>query len=217
MINHWLLFLISAMLLCSALMVVQSYITRVITLLVLQNVLLTGYLLAQAIQMMDSALWISCTIISIVKVIVLPWLLWKLSKFLQLSGRIEPIFNKPTLLIFTAGLVLLALMLGQDMSTVVPHPSIAGFSLALANAFIALLLVIVKQKTITQIIALLVLENSIFILAAALSASFPWLIELGISFDVLMGVMIFTLFLLRIQREHGSFHIHHVEKLTEHT
>jgi hydrogenase-4 component E len=215
MISDWLLFFISIMLLCSTLMVVQTHITTVIKLLIVQNVLLVGYLLIKSIQAPNSTAWISFVITSVVKVIVLPWLLLKLKYFLNLSGRIEPILNKPTLLILAAVLVLFALMLGRDMITVLPQPSIAGFSLALANAFIALLLIIVRRKTVTQIIALLVLENSIFILAAALSTDFPWLIELGMSFDVLLGVMIFALFLMRIQREYGSFQVHHIEKLKE--
>jgi len=78
-----------------------------------------------------------------------------------------------------------------------------------------MLLVIVRRKAVTQVIGLLVLENSIFILAAALSTGFPWLIELGMSFDVLVGFMIFTLFLMRIQREYGSLQIHNFEKLKE--
>jgi len=215
MTGHWLLFLTSVMLLCSILMVVQTHLITVIKLLIAQNVLLAGYLLTKAIQLSDTELWISFSIMAVVKVVVLPWLLWKLTRFLQLSGRIEPILNKPTLLILVTILVLFALILSQDMMTALPRSSVAGFSLALANAFIALLLVIVRRKTVTQIIGLLLLENSVFILAATLSTGFPLLIELGMSFDVLMGVMIFTLFLMRIQHEYGSLQVHHVEKLKE--
>lgn len=213
--NNWLLFLISMMLLCSAFMVVQTHITTVIKLLIAQNIFLAGYLLTKAIQTPSMALWISFVITAIVKVVVLPWLLWKLTRFLQLSGRTEPIINKPTLLIVVTLFVLFALMLGHTMINALPHLSIAGFSLSIANAFIALLLVIIRRKTVTQIMGLLVLENSIFILTAALATGFPWLIQLGMSFDVLMGLMIFTLFLMRIQHEYGSFQVHHVEKLKE--
>ncbi len=213
--SNWLLFLIGIMVLCSSLMVIQTHITTVIKLLILQNVLLTSYLLTNAIQTSSTTLWLTFTITCVVKVIVLPWLLWHLTRFLQLSSRIEPIVNRPTLLILTIALVLFALILGQNIAIILPHPSIAGFSLALANAFIALLLIIVRRKTVTQIISLLVLENSIFIFAAALSTGFPWLIEVGMSFDILMGVMIFMLFLLRIQREYGSLQVQHVEKLKE--
>jgi len=213
--NHWLLFLISIMLLCSTLTVIQTHITTVIKLLIAQNAFLTGYLLIKAIQGPSAALWVSFAITAIVKVLILPWLLWKLTRFLQLSGRIEPIINKPTLLIFVTILVLFALVLGHAMLNALPQLSVSGFSLSLANAFIALLAIIVRRKTVTQIIGLLLLENSIFILAAALATGFPWLIELGMSFDVLMGVMIFMLFLIRIQHEYGSFQVHHVEKLKE--
>lgn len=215
MMSNWLLFLISVMLLCSTLMIVQTHITTMIKLLIAQNVFLAVYLLTKVIQTPSTALWVSFVITAIVKVVVLPWLLWKLTRFLQLSGRIEPIVNKPTLLILVTLFVLFALMLGHAMINALPRLSIASFSLSIANAFIALLLVIVRRKTVTQIMGLLVLENSIFILAAALATGFPWLIELGMSFDVLMGLMIFTLFLMRIQHEYGSFQIHHVEKLKE--
>lgn len=216
MMNNWLLFLISLMFLCGILMIVQPHITTMIKLLIAQNILLAGYLLTKAIQLPTSELWISFIITTIIKVIVLPWLLWKLKQFLQLSGRIETILNKPTLLVLATILLLFALILGHEMAAFLPHLSIAGFSFALANTFIALLLIIVRRKTVTQIIALLVLENSIFILAAALSTGFPWFIELGMSFDVLMGIMIFALFLIRIQHEYGSFQVHHLEKLKEH-
>ena len=213
--NHWLILLISLMLLCSTLMVVQMHVTTVIQLLITQNAILVGYMLIQFIQAPSTTLWISFAITALVKIMVLPWLLWKLTRFLKLTGRVELIVNKPTLLILITILVLFALILGHKMDQALPHFKMVGFSLSLANAFIALLLVIVRRKTVTQIIGLLVLENSVFILAAALTTDFPWLIELGMSFDVLMGLMIFTLFLMRIQYEYGSFQLHHVEKLKE--
>ena len=215
MINDWLLFLISIMLLCGVLMVVGTHITSVLKLLVAQNTLLAVYLLTKAIYVPNAALFVSVAITVIVKVIISPLLLWKLARFLHLSGRVEPIVNKPTLLLLTTALVFFALILSRNMLTFLPHTSAAGFSLALANAFVAMLLVIVRRKAVTQVIGLLVLENSIFILAAALSTGFPWLIELGMSFDVLVGFMIFTLFLMRIQREYGSLQIHNFEKLKE--
>src|SRR3990167_9006252 len=203
------------MLLCSTVMLVQAHITNVIQLLIIQNGLLTGYLLMEAILAPSAALFISLLITIIIKVIVLPLLLWKLTRFLQLSGRTEPVLNKPTLLLLTAILILFALILGHQIIGVIPAANLAGFSLGLANAFVAVLLIILRKKTVAQVMGLLVLENSIFILAAALSTGFPWLIELGMSFDILMGFMLFTLFLMRIQQEHGSFQLRHFEKLKE--
>ncbi len=215
MIEGWLLFLISSMLLCSTLMLVQSHITNVIKLLIIQNILLTSYLLVEAVHQPGAEIFISLAITLMIKVIILPLLLWKLVRFLHLSGRVEPILNKPSLLLLAAGLVLLALIIGQQLSSSMLHDDLSGFSLGLANAFVAVLLIIFRRKTVTQVMGLLVLENSIFILAAAISTGFPWLIELGMSFDILMGLMIFTLFLMRIQQEHGSLEVKLVEKLKE--
>ncbi len=215
MIHSWLLFLISSMLLCSSLMLIQSYITNVIKLLIIQNVLLSSYILTETIYAPSMEVFISLIITIGIKVILLPFLLWKLVQFLHLSGRIEPILNKPSLLLLASALILLALILGQQLVNSMLHRYISGFSLGLANAFVAVLIITFRRKTVTQVMGLLVLENSIFILAAAISTGFAWLIELGMSFDILMGFMIFTLFLIRIQQEHGSFQVQLFEKLKE--
>ena len=215
MITSWSLFLMSTMLLFSTLMLIQTHISTLINTLILQNILLALYLLTKAILTPDLALLISSSITIFVKVLVLPFLLWKLTRFLQLSGRIEPIVNKPTVLILAIILILFALMLGYKTALAVNSNALASFALGIANAFVATLLITVRRKTISQVIGLLVLENSIFLLAAALSTGFPWLIELGMSFDVLMGFMIFTLFLMRIRQMHGSLQTHHLEHLKE--
>jgi len=214
-INSWLLFLISLMLLSSTLMIMQSHITSLIKLLILQNIILACYILTKALHHPELALWISFAITTFIKVIVLPVLLWKLTRFLKLSGRIEPIVNKATLLIIATVMILFGLLLGHKTAVIIPHALLSGFSLGLANAFVAVILIIFRRKAVSQVIGLLVLENSIFIIAATLSTGFPWLIELGMSFDILMGFMIFTLFLIRIRQQYGSFQMSHIEKLRE--
>ncbi|PJB09765.1 MAG: formate hydrogenlyase, partial [Gammaproteobacteria bacterium CG_4_9_14_3_um_filter_38_9] len=51
--------------------------------------------------------------------------------------------------------------------------------------------------------------------SATLNIGFPWLVELGMGFDILIGFMIFGLFLLRIHTTHGSLHLKNLEKLKE--
>ena len=101
------------------------------------------------------------------------------------------------------------------VGNIIGQEDIVGFSLSLANSMLALLLITFRKKSISQIIGLLVMENSIFLLSATLNIGFPWLVELGMGFDILIGFMIFALFLLRIRSTHGSFHVKNLERLKE--
>ena len=210
-----LLLLVGAIIMLSFLMLTQTRIINLVKLLVAQNIILTSYLLDKSIIYPSMELYISLSITFIIKVIILPYLLWKLTNYLHLSYRIEPLLKKSTLLLSAILLVIFAIMLCHQLEPIIGQAPIIGFSLALANSLLAVLLIIFRRKSISQVIGLLVLENSIFLLSTTLTRGLPWLVELGMSFDVLLGFMIFGLFLLRIQSSYGSLNIFYLEKMRE--
>ncbi len=215
MMQNVLFFLVSIMIMLSFLMLMQTRILNLVKLLILQNIMLSIYIVCKNPRLSTFELFLSLLITFIIKVIVLPWLLWKLVDFLKLSHRIELLPNKSTILGIGILLVIFSLLLSHQIETVVGQSAIISFSLALANTLIAMLFIVVRHKAISQVIGLLVLENSIFLLATSLTSGFPWLIELGMSFDILIGFMIFALFLTRIQITHGSLSTEHLEHLRE--
>lgn len=210
-----LLLLVSLVLLCSFLMLLQSRIINLVYLLILQNITITTYLLLKAWLYPSIELSISLLITFIIKVILLPWLLLTFVNTLKLAHHNEALVNRSSLQFVGILLVVFALLLSYKIEALIGQNLFVGFSLSLANSFIAILLIIFRRKAISQVISLLVLENSIFLLSATLTRGFPWLVELGIGFDILIGFMIFVLFLLRIRTTHGSFNTQYLEKLKE--
>ncbi len=213
--NSLLLFLVSLMVGLSFLMLMQTRVINLVKLLVIQNFILTAYIFCKALLYPTSEMYLSITITLVIKVIILPWALWKLAKYLKLTLHIEPLINKSTLQFIGILLVILSLLLSHQIESTIGEKIIVTFSLALANSMLALLLIIFRRKSISQIIGLLVLENSIFLLSATLTTGLPWLVELGMGFDVLIGFMIFSLFLLRIHATYGSLNLSYLEKLKE--
>jgi hydrogenase-4 component E len=55
-----------------------------------------------------------------------------------------------------------------------------------------------RLKALAQVLGLLVMENGIFLLAAAVAGGMPFLVEMAIFFDVFVSVVIFGLFVYRI-------------------
>lgn len=209
--------LIGLMIMLSFMMLMQTRIFNLVRLLIVQNLVLTSYIFCKSWIYPSFELYVSLVITFLIKVLLLPIALWKLVNYLQLTHHAEPVVNKPTLQFLGIVLVSFALLLSHQIESTIGYQAIAGFSLSLANSLLALLLIIFRRKSISQVIGLLVLENSIFLLSATLTAGFPWLVELGMGFDILIGFMIFGLFLQRIRATYGSFHLKHLEKLKERT
>jgi hydrogenase-4 component E len=71
----------------------------------------------------------------------------------------------------------------------------AAIALLLTGAF----LMVSRKKALMQVIGLLVLENGIFLAALTTTFGMPLVIEIGIFFDLLMGVFLMGLFVFRIR------------------
>jgi hydrogenase-4 component E len=59
---------------------------------------------------------------------------------------------------------------------------------------------ITGRKAITQVIGLLFMENGLFLAGFSLTFGMPVISELGILFDMLMGVIILGIFAVQIKR-----------------
>ena len=209
------LLLISLILMTSFLMLMQSRIFNLVKLLIWQNILLAIYLTLQLFYAVSLELIISLSITFLVKIILLPWLLWRLVSYLHLSWRIDPLINKPLLMFTGILLTAFAFVISYQIKALIGDQAVISFSLSLANTLLAVLLIMFRKKAISQVIGLLVIENSMFLLSITLTNGFPWVVELGIGFDILIGFMIFALFLIRIRTTHGSLEMRHLEKLKE--
>ena len=55
---------------------------------------------------------------------------------------------------------------------------------------IGLFLMVTRSKAITQILALLTVENAVFLVAVGVTSGMPLVVELGISFDVILAVLV---------------------------
>ena len=88
-------------------------------------------------------------------------------------------------------------------------PGSAGMAMALL--LIGMLLMLTRRLAISQVVGFLVLENGIFLYALTQTHGMPLMVEMGVVFDVLVGVMVAGLVIFRLNR---SFEHVDVTKLT---
>jgi hydrogenase-4 component E len=77
----------------------------------------------------------------------------------------------------------------------VPHQVVG---VALSMVLMGLFLMVTRRKALTQILALLTIENAVFLVAVGATSGMPLIVELGISFDVILAVLVLGVLVNRI-------------------
>lgn len=79
---------------------------------------------------------------------------------------------------------------------------LSGFALSASMSLVSigLFIMISRKKAIMQMLGILIMENGLFLGAISLTNGMPLLVELGIFFDVLIGVLIMGIIIFRINK-----------------
>jgi hydrogenase-4 component E len=138
------------------------------------------------------------------KVIFLPRLLSRLVHRIQIHEEIEPLLNAPTSMLICGGLTLLGYVVARPFTSL---ERLGNNTLAIALTLLltGFFLMINRRKALTQVLALLTVENGVMLAAVALTTyGMPLVVELGIFFDVLVAVMVLGILVYRIRENFAS-------------
>lgn len=139
------------------------------------------------------------------KVLVVPRVLLRLIEGLTVKTKVEPYVGPTMSMLIGCGLVILAYYVEErgfrlDIGSLTSR----CLSVSLAIILIGFFIMISRKKAITQVVGLLVMENGLFLGAIVLTSGMPMVIELGISFDILVGILIMGVFVFRLRETFGS-------------
>ncbi|HET7404366.1 MAG TPA: formate hydrogenlyase [Usitatibacter sp.] len=205
----------SAMLLLAFAMLSQRRIVRLINLFALQGLALVASTITVAYATGQSHLYWSAAINGLLKVIVLPWILHRLIRRLNVKWDVETLINIPTMMLVGIVLVVFAFNLALPISQFSQSIARGTLGIALACVLLSFLMMITRSKAVPQVIGFLAMENGLFFAATSATYGMPMVVELGIALDVLVGMVILGVFLFQIREQFDSLDIHHLEKLRE--
>jgi len=151
-----------------------------------------------------------------VKAFLVPVLLERLAARIGMRHDIEPILNIPVSIMISGGLTLV----GYIVSDSFYHPESGAASLghntlavAISVFLIGFFMMINRRKALTQVLALLSLENGVFLAAICLTYGMPLIVELGVFFDILVAVMVLAILLYRIRENFESMDVSKLSRL----
>jgi hydrogenase-4 component E len=180
------------------LMAAAKRISTCVALFAVQCAVITAEILAIAyVQRSAEALAVAILVLT-VKVIAIPYALLWIVKVIKIAREVQSSTTAAQSVFITAGLILLAFFAVQpyarslrvDMSMLA-----AAIALVLTGAFV----MVSRKKALMQVVGLLVLENGIFLAALITTFGMPLIVEIGIAFELLMGVLLMGIFVFRIR------------------
>jgi len=152
----------------------------------------------------------------VLKVLLLPWILYRLIRKLDVKWEFEQLINIPTTMLIGLVLVVFAFNLAVPISQLAHTVTRATLGIALASVMLSFLMMITRRKAIPQVVGFLSMENGLFFAATSATYGMPMVVELGVALDVLVGVLILGVFFFQIREQFDSLDLSHLEKLKEH-
>jgi hydrogenase-4 component E len=149
------------------------------------------------------------------KVFLLPWLLHRLIRRLDVRWEFEPLINIPTTMLVGIVLVVFSFNLAVPISQLASTVTRSTLGIAMACVMLSFLMMITRRKAIPQVIGFLSMENGLFFAATSATYGMPMVVELGIALDVLVGMLILGVFFFQIREQFDSLDLKHLEKLKE--
>lgn len=203
----------AGMLVSAFLMVGQKSLFTTIRLYGVQSLLLAAVAVIMAISDERPHLFLMATMTTVLKGFLIPLFLMRVVDRIGIHREIEPFLNVPTSLLACLGLT----VVGYRVSTGFPEGTVGVthhvLGVGLSTLMIGLFLMVTRKKAISQVLALLTVENAIFLIALGITSGMPMVVELGIFFDVILAVLVLGVLVRRIVDRFESMDVSRLSKL----
>jgi hydrogenase-4 component E len=201
----------AGMLVSAYLMVGQKALFTTIRLYGLQSLLLAIVATTMAISESRHELLVTAALTVVLKTILIPWFLMRTVDRIGIQREVEPFLNVPVSLLICLGLTVVGYRVSSGFEEGTQQVTHHLIGVALSLLLIGMFLMVTRKKAITQILALLTVENAVFLVAVGVTTGMPLVVEFGIAFDVILAVLVLGIL---VQRIVGRFESMDVSRLS---
>jgi len=204
-------------LLTSFLMLAESRMLPLIFTFAWQGFLLATVTVLVAIVTKHPDLYVSALLTVTLKVIVIPWLLYRLSVRLNMQHNAEQIEHPTLLLIGGVALVIFSYFVAKSIIHLSGLATRNTIAVSIAIELLGMLLMCVRKSAVAQVIGFMSMESGIFFAASVSTYGMPLIVELGIAFDILVASILFGVFFFHLRDSFGSLDVGQYNRLSEAT
>jgi len=199
----------------SFIMLAQARMMPLIFTFAWQGLLLAVVSVLVAIVSGHPHLYVSAALTFTLKVVVIPWLLYRLSVQLDMQYDAEPITHPTLLLLGGAGLVLFSYFVAQSIVHLSGLATRNIIAVSIAIELLGMLLMCARKSAVAQVIGFMSMESGIFFAAVVSTYGMPLIVELGVAFDILVAAVLFGVFFFHLRDSFGSLDVGQFNRLSE--
>jgi len=209
------LLLAGLILLTSFLMLGQTRLLRLIVIFAIQGCLLAAATALAAGVLAYPHLYISAILTLVLKGIVIPMLLYRLTHRMGLHRHMDTI-DHPTLgMMGGIGLVVFSYYVSLPVVATSTLVTLNAIAVSLSVVLISMLLMINRRQAVAHVVGFMSIENGLFFAAVVSTYGMPMVVELGVAFDVLVAAVVFGVFFFQIRASIDSLNVDRLNTLHE--
>ena len=199
----------------SFIMLAQARMMPLIFTFAWQGLLLAVVSVLTAIVTNHPHLYVSAALTFSLKVVIILWLLYRLSVKLNMQYDAEAIEHPTLLLLGGVALVIFSYFVAQS---IIPLSGLATrntIAVSIAIELLGMLLMCVRKSAVAQVIGFMSMESGIFFAAVVSTYGMPLIVELGVAFDILVASILFGVFFFHLRDSFGSLNVGQFNRLSE--
>jgi hydrogenase-4 component E len=194
-----------ALLVTSVAIVWRRRLTAIIWTFAVQGAALAALAAVLAVHARDPRLGVVAAGVFALRAVTLPWLL---ARALAGSGAAEretrPVVNVTASLLAVAVLVLIAYAVSRPLAALGPSPAAEAVPVGIAVTLTGFFVLVTRRRAVSQLAGFLLMDNGITATGFLTTASTGLLVELGVSLDVLLAVVVLRVLTSRMRDTFGD-------------
>lgn len=203
---------VGAVLVCAVTVVWLSSVRSAIRVVALQGMALGAVVLVLGIHLGDPGLIVTAAVVLAVKGIAIPMLLERAGGG-SLARETRPLVNVPASLVASGVLIGLAFVASRGVAHFVGGTTGGLVPVGMATVLLGYFVLLARRRPIFQMVGLLMIDNGIAMVAFLCTAGVPFLIEMGVSLDVLLGVVVLMALAQRLRSAFGELDLDELREL----
>ncbi|MDQ7904026.1 hypothetical protein RB614_05755 [Phytohabitans sp. ZYX-F-186] len=202
-------------LLCAVGVLWRRELTALIGLLTLQGAALAGIAVLLALDDPHPEALAVAVAVGVLKAGVLPWLLRRILARVPAARETAPLVNVAASLLAAAAMTLLAYAAARPLVDLAPAATARAAPVGLAVVLIGFFLAATRRRAVSQIVGLLLVDNGIAAVAFLATGGVPLVVELGVSADLLLAVLVLQVLTTRLQAAFGDTDLDDLRELRD--
>ena len=191
----------------------RRQLSALIGLLTLQGVALTAIAVLLAVEHRSTEAIAVAVGVGLLKAGLVPWMLRRVLARVPEARETQPLVNVATSLLAAAGLTLLAYAAARPLVALAPSASARATPIGIAVVLLGFFLAATRQRAISQIVGVLLIDNGIAAVAFLATGGVPLIVELGVSADLGLAVLVLQILTTRLHDAFGAVDLDELREL----